>query len=97
MKRSGTARQQFRFFQMLVGRAVGALHAVEHGCHIAHGACSKDQAVESSTWRELRAVRIVLEFLIPNLKNELAIQTAFSPFSYIGVRDHFFFPSQQLY
>ena len=43
---------------------------VEHGCHIAHGAWSDNQAAKSSTWRELRAVRMVLESLIPKLKNE---------------------------
>ena len=43
---------------------------VEHGCHVAHGAWSENQAAKSSTWRELKAVRMVLESLIPKLKNE---------------------------
>ena len=43
---------------------------VEHGCHVAHGAWSEDQAAKSSTWRELKAVQMVLESLIPKLKNE---------------------------
>ena len=43
---------------------------LEHGCHIAHGAWSEDQSAKSSTLRELRAVWMVLEFLIPKLKNE---------------------------
>ena len=40
---------------------------VKHGCHIAHGAWSEDQ---TATWRELRAVWMVLESLVPKLKNE---------------------------
>ena len=43
---------------------------VENGCHITHGAWSEDQAVKSFKWRELRAVRMLLESLIPKLKNE---------------------------
>ena len=43
---------------------------MEHGCHVAHGAWSENQAAKSSTWRELKAVRMVLESLIPKLKNE---------------------------
>ena len=43
---------------------------MEHGCHIAHCAWSDAEAAKSSTWRELRAVRMVLEFLIPMLKNK---------------------------
>ena len=43
---------------------------VEHGCHVAHGVWSEDQAAKSSTWRELKAVRMVLESLISRLKNE---------------------------
>ena len=43
---------------------------VEHGCHVAHGAWSAEEMSQSSTCRELRAVRMVLESLIPKLKNE---------------------------
>ena len=43
---------------------------VEHGCHVAHGAWSAEEMSQSSMWRELRAVRMVLESLIPKLKNE---------------------------
>ena len=43
---------------------------VEHGCHVAHGAWSAQEMAQSSTWRELRAVQMVLESLIPKLKNE---------------------------
>ena len=43
---------------------------VEHGCHVAHGAWSEEEIAQSSTWRELRAVRMVLESLVPKLKNE---------------------------
>ena len=43
---------------------------VEHGCHAANGAWSKEEMAQSSTWRELKAVRKVLESLLPKLKNE---------------------------
>ena len=43
---------------------------VEHGCHVAHCAWSAQEMARSSTWRELRAVRIMLEFLVSKLKNE---------------------------
>jgi len=43
---------------------------VEHGCYVAHGAWSAEERTKSSTWRELRAVRMVLESLLPKLKNE---------------------------
>ena len=43
---------------------------VEHGYHIAHGSWTAEEMTQSSTWRELRAVRMVLESLIPKLKNE---------------------------
>ena len=45
-------------------------YMVEHGCHIAHGRWFEEEAGRSSTWREIRAVRLVLESLIPMLKNE---------------------------
>ena len=44
--------------------------AMEHGCHIAHGLWSDEEMTQSSTWRELRAVRMVLESLVHKLKNE---------------------------
>ena len=36
-------------------------YIVEHGNLIANGVWSKDEAAQSSTWRELRAVKAVLE------------------------------------
>ena len=45
-------------------------YTVEHGCHIAHGLWLPEEAKLSSTWRELRAVRMVLESLAVKLKNE---------------------------
>ena len=45
-------------------------YTMEHGCHIAHGRWSEEEASRSSTWREIRAVRLILESLIPILKNE---------------------------
>ena len=45
-------------------------YMVEHGCHIAHGQWATDEAGRSSTWRELRAVRLVLEQLVSKLANE---------------------------
>ena len=45
-------------------------YTVEHGCYIAHGPWTAEEAARSSTWRELRAVRMVLESLAPKLKNE---------------------------
>ena len=43
---------------------------VEHGCYAARGDWSPEEKTKSSTWRELRAVRMLLESLIPKLKNE---------------------------
>ena len=43
---------------------------VENGCHIAQGRWSEDEAKRSSTWRDIRAVRLMLESLIPMLKNK---------------------------
>ena len=40
---------------------------VEHGCHIAKGRWSEEEAKQR---REIKAVRLVLESLIPKLKNE---------------------------
>ena len=45
-------------------------YTVEHGCHIAHGVWLPEERRESSTWRELRAVRLVLESLVSKLQNE---------------------------
>ena len=45
-------------------------YTVEHGCHIAHGVWLPEERTESSTWRELRAVRQVLESLVGKLRNE---------------------------
>ena len=41
---------------------------VEHRCHIVQGMWPEDEAKQSSTWREIRAVRLVLESLIPMQK-----------------------------
>lgn len=43
---------------------------VEHGCHVAQGSWLEDEASQSSTWRELIAIRMVLESLVPKLRNE---------------------------
>ena len=45
-------------------------YTVQHGCHIAHGLWLPDEAAKSSTWREIRAVRMVLEALKAKLTNE---------------------------
>ena len=45
-------------------------YMVEHGCQVAHGLWTIEEALESSTWRELRAVRLILESLVPKLQNE---------------------------
>ena len=44
-------------------------HTVEHGCHVAHGLWSVAEANQSSTWQELRAVRMMLESLVGKLQN----------------------------
>ena len=44
--------------------------SVEHGCYVVYGAWCAEERRKSSTWRELRAVRMVLESLLPKLKNE---------------------------
>jgi len=43
---------------------------VEHGNVVANGQWSPDEVTQSSTWRELRAVRMVLESFQAKLKNE---------------------------
>ena len=45
-------------------------YMVKHGCHIAHGQWAPAEAGKSSTWREIRAVRLVLEALIDKLENQ---------------------------
>ena len=45
-------------------------YTVEHGYHMAQGLWTQDEATCSSTWRELRAVRMVLESLMEKLKNQ---------------------------
>ena len=45
-------------------------YTVEHGGLIANGQWSREEAQQSSTWRELRAVRLVLESFGPKLQNE---------------------------
>ena len=44
-------------------------YCVEHGGHIATGKWLGDEVHQSSTWRELRAVHLVLQDLGPKLKN----------------------------
>jgi len=43
---------------------------IQHGFHIAHGVWSAEEMTQSSTWRELVAVRRVLESLVSKLKNQ---------------------------
>ena len=43
---------------------------VEHGCYAAQGTWCVEERAKSSTWRELRAVCMVLESLLPKLRNE---------------------------
>ena len=45
-------------------------YMVEHGWHTAHGQWLPQEACQSSTWQELRAVRKVLESLSDKLKNQ---------------------------
>ena len=45
-------------------------YTVEHGGQIANGLWDKEEAQQSSTWRELRAVRMVLESFESQLQNE---------------------------
>jgi len=44
-------------------------YTVEHGGQIANGQWTEEEACQSSTWRELRAVRLVLESFGPQLQN----------------------------
>ena len=45
-------------------------YLVAHGNLVANGQRAKDEAKQSSTWRELQAVRLVLESFLTLLKNE---------------------------
>ena len=45
-------------------------YTVEHGGYVAHGAWSIEEMAQSSTWRELKAVRMTLQSLVSKLKNE---------------------------
>ena len=45
-------------------------YTVQHGCHIAQGLWLPNEASKSSTWREIRAVRQVLEALESKLANQ---------------------------
>ena len=45
-------------------------YTVQHGCHIAHGLWLPEEVGKSSTWRKIRAVRMVLEALKDKLSNE---------------------------
>ncbi len=42
---------------------------VEHGPHVAYGQWSPEEAVQSSTWRELCGMRLVLESVASKLAN----------------------------
>ena len=45
-------------------------YVVEHGCHVATGQWSQEDRQKSSTWRELRAVTLVLESVNKHLANQ---------------------------
>ena len=45
-------------------------YTVEHDGQVANGQWSKEEATQSSTWRELRAVRLVLKSFETKLQNE---------------------------
>ena len=44
-------------------------YTVEHGMHVAQGSWLRDEAMQSSTWRELVAVSRVLDSIAPKLRN----------------------------
>ena len=44
-------------------------YSIEHGDQVAAGQWLPEEVLWSSTWRELRAVRLVLEDFGPKLKN----------------------------
>jgi len=50
-------------------------YMVEHGGQIANGMWSEEEAAQSSTWRELRAVQQVLESFVHDLQNERVLIT----------------------
>ena len=43
-------------------------YIVEHGSHLAQGLWSLEESKESSTWRELRAVALILESVACKLR-----------------------------
>ena len=45
-------------------------YMVEHGYQVAHGMWTAKETMKGSTWREFRAVHLVLEALVPKLQNE---------------------------
>ena len=45
-------------------------YCVEHGGHVANGQWTEQEAQQSSTWRELRAVRLVLESFATKLSSQ---------------------------
>ena len=45
-------------------------YTVEHGTMVANGHWSPEDATQSSTWWELRAVRLILEAFQSKLENE---------------------------
>ena len=45
-------------------------YIVEHGNMVANGQWSEEETKQSSTWRELRAVRLILESFQTFLRNE---------------------------
>ena len=44
-------------------------YCVEHGDQVVTGQWSKEETSQSSTWRELRAVRLVLDTICQKVKN----------------------------
>ena len=45
-------------------------YCVEHGGHVAHGQWTEQEAQKSSSWHELRAVRLILESFVKELCNQ---------------------------
>jgi len=43
---------------------------VTRWCHVAYGVRSAEEITQSSTWRELKAVRMTLQSLVSKLKNK---------------------------
>ena len=70
VKTYGTARQLSELCtQMPVAQAMGG-YLVEHGFHIAHGQWLPHERIQSSTWRELKAVHNILNSLTDKLANQ---------------------------